>query len=96
MKLNDFEDLKLDDVDVVNIREKDGKIRLELYPPKAIDRTKDIILDNGDETPVNVTNEPVRQPPQDIISDKELELSHMSDEKLVWTALKNKVEEVFK
>jgi len=89
MKLNDFEDLNLDNVDVVDIREEDGKIKLELYPPKAVDETKEIVLDNGDEAPVNVSDEPVRSvSPQ--VSD-EMKMDYMCSESVVWTALKKKV-----
>lgn len=95
MKLQDFNDLNLDNVDVVDIRDEGGKIKLELYPPKATDKTKEIVLNNREESPVNVSDEPVRDAPGEVYGTgadmEQMKMDYMCSENVVWTALKKKI-----
>lgn len=85
---------KIEGVDVFDIQERDEKTVLKLYPAKATDETKTIVLDNGDEEPINVSDVPVRSGKALDVSDEkmqEMSDNYKSDEELVWTALKKKV-----
>lgn len=92
---------KIEGVDVFDIQQKDGKTFIKLYPAKATEETKTIILDNGDEQPINVSDEPVRQVPDTTFKFKDNDMSqfeqeYRTDEEVVWNAVKEKIRGVFK
>jgi len=105
MKTDQIQELekvqRIEGVDVFDIQERDGKTVLKLYPAKATDETKTVVLDNGDEEPINVSDVPVRQVSNEeqlkVMRDnnlKQMEMEYITDEEIVLNDMKRRLENI--